>query len=122
MPKRRVARAAAPVSLDDDPVAVGLLAQEFLTCRQRDPFDLLGVPVAWDSAVLQKAFLKKADALMTNLVAIIGWGEYFPWAVPGLFAQGKSPLPSISYWIVLFTGLAGMVVTYFCWMLSDQSR
>ena len=30
--------------------------------------------------------------MMTNLVAIAGWGEYFPWAVPGLYAQGKSAL------------------------------
>ena len=35
--------------------------------------------------------------LLTNLVALAGWGEYFPWAVPGLFAQGKSLLPAASY-------------------------
>jgi ABC-2 type transport system permease protein len=60
--------------------------------------------------------------MMTNLVAIIGWGEYFPWAVPGLYAQGKSSLPPISYWIVLLTGLVGMVATYLWWKYADQSR
>ncbi len=60
--------------------------------------------------------------MMTNLVAIVGWGEYFPWAVPGLYAMGKSPLTPISYWIVLITGLAGMIATYFWLKYADQNR
>ena len=60
--------------------------------------------------------------MMTNLMAIIGWGEYFPWAVPGLYAMEKSPLTAISYWIVLLTGLAGMVGTYLWWKFADQNR
>ena len=35
--------------------------------------------------------------MMANLVAVAGWGEYFPWAVPGLYAQGKTALAPISY-------------------------
>ena len=61
-------------------------------------------------------------AMMTNLVAIAGWGEYFPWAVPGLYAQGKSSLAPISYWIVLLTCLVGMVATHLWWKYADQSR
>lgn len=60
--------------------------------------------------------------MMTNLVAIAGWGEYFPWAVPGLYAQGESSLTPISYWIVLLTGLAGMIATYLWWKYADQNR
>jgi ABC-2 type transport system permease protein len=60
--------------------------------------------------------------MLTNLVAIVGWGEYFPWAVPGLYAQGKSALTPVSYGIVILTGLAGMLGTYAWWMLADQSR
>ena len=59
--------------------------------------------------------------MMTNLVAIIGWGEYFPWAVPGLYVQGTTLAP-LSFWIVVLTGLAGMLVTYLWWMRADQSR
>jgi ABC-2 type transport system permease protein len=59
--------------------------------------------------------------MMTNLVAIIGWGEYFPWAVPGLYVQGTALTP-ISFWIVALTGLAGMLATYLWWMHADQSR
>jgi len=60
--------------------------------------------------------------MMANFVAIAGWGEYFPWAVPGLYAQGKSSLPPVSYWIVLLTNLAGLVATYLWWKYADQNR
>ncbi len=62
-------------------------------------------------------------ALMAaNLVVVLGWGEYFPWAVPLLHAQGKSPLAPLSYWIVAFTSLAGMLATYLWWKYADQNR
>ena len=60
--------------------------------------------------------------MMTNLVTIAGWGEYFPWAVPGLYAQGKTPLALVSYVIVLITGLFGMLATYLWWKYADQNR
>ena len=60
--------------------------------------------------------------MLTDLVVFAGWGEYFPWAVPGIYAQGKTVLAPISYWIVVLTGLAGMVGTYLWWKLADQNR
>jgi len=60
--------------------------------------------------------------MTTNLAMILGWGKYFPWAIPGLYAQAKSSLAPISYWIVFLTGLAGMVATYLWWKSADQNR
>jgi ABC-2 type transport system permease protein len=60
--------------------------------------------------------------MMANVVGLAGWGEYFPWAVPGLFAQGKSALPPASFGIVLLTGLAGMLATWLWWKYADQNR
>ncbi len=60
--------------------------------------------------------------MMTNVVIIAGWGDYFPWAVPGLYAQGKSVLAPVSYWIVFLTGLAGILATYLWWKYADQNR
>ena len=57
-----------------------------------------------------------------NLVMVLGWGEFFPWAVPLLHAQAKDPLPALSYWIVLFTSLAGILATYGWWKYADQNR
>lgn len=60
--------------------------------------------------------------ILINLVEVLGWGEYFPWAVPVLYAQGKSPLAPISFGIVFLTGLAGVIATYLWWKYADQNR
>lgn len=60
--------------------------------------------------------------MMTNLVALLGWGESFPWAIPGLYAQGESLLPIGSFVIVALTGLAGIAVTLWWWKQADQNR
>jgi ABC-2 type transport system permease protein len=60
--------------------------------------------------------------IMANVVVIAGWGEYFPWAIPGLYSQPKFTLSPASYWVVIFTGLAGIAATYLWWKLADQSR
>ena len=68
------------------------------------------------------AVLAVLALMAANLVGVLGWGEYFPWSVPLLFAQGKSSLTPVSYWIVFFTGLAGMLGTYVWWKVADQNR
>jgi ABC-2 type transport system permease protein len=60
--------------------------------------------------------------MLTNIVVIAGWGEYFPWAVAGLYAQGKTPLSPLSIFIVLLTGLAGIAATHLWWKYADQNR
>lgn len=60
--------------------------------------------------------------MAANIVALIGWGEYFPWGVPGLFVMGSTPLVAASYWIVAITGLAGMAATWRWWQTADQNR
>ncbi len=60
--------------------------------------------------------------MATNITVLLGWGEYFPWAAAGLYSMGKSALPAVSYWIVLLTGLAGVLATYLWWKNADQNR
>jgi len=60
--------------------------------------------------------------IMANVVTIAGWGEYFPWAIPGLYSQPKIALPAASFWVILLTGLAGIAATYLWWKFADQSR
>lgn len=59
--------------------------------------------------------------LLANLVVVAGWGEYFPWSVPALHAMGTTLSP-ISYWIVILTGLSGILGTCLWWNYADQSR
>ncbi len=60
--------------------------------------------------------------MATNLVVIVGRGEYFPWAVPGLYSQAKDSLTPVSFALVMVTSLAGMFATYLWWKYHDQNR
>ena len=66
--------------------------------------------------------LSVLSLIMANLIMVVGWAEYFPWAVPILYAQGDGSLTPISYWIVFFTSFAGMIATYLWWKYADQNR
>ncbi len=59
--------------------------------------------------------------MLANLVAMLGWGAYFPWAIPGMYSQGVA-MPAASWIIVVLTGLAGMLATSLWWNLADQSK
>jgi ABC-2 type transport system permease protein len=58
---------------------------------------------------------------LAQVLGVLGWGEYFPWAIPGLLAQGE-PLGVISYAIVLLTSLAGLAATFAWWEWADQTH
>ncbi len=60
--------------------------------------------------------------LFANLILIIGRGEYYPWAIPMLYAEGKNVLPPASFIIVLLTGLLGWLATQYWWKHADQSK
>ena len=59
--------------------------------------------------------------ILGNLSMTLGWGEFFPWAIPGMYLQ-ETDLPLFSYAIVLLTGLAGVVGTHLWWNYADQNR
>ena len=55
----------------------------------------------------------------------IGWGPYYPWAVPAL-ASGAAgadaqPLGAVSYLLVMLTVLAGVAGTLVWWRYADQT-
>jgi ABC-2 type transport system permease protein len=58
---------------------------------------------------------------LAQLVNAAGWGAYFPWAVPALYAQGEN-LGIVSYVIVILTGVAGLIGTLLWWEWADQTR
>ena len=59
--------------------------------------------------------------ILGNLSISLGWGEYFPWAVPALLMQ-EAPIPPFSYGLVALTGLVGIVGTTLWWKYADQNR
>ncbi len=59
--------------------------------------------------------------ILGNLSITLGWGDYFPWAVPAMLFQ-EAPLNPFSYGLVAMTGLAGVAGTYLWWKYADQNR
>ena len=63
--------------------------------------------------------------LLAQIIAATGWGEYFPWSIPALYAGMAGPAYTqpgmISYIIVILTGLAGMAATFAWWEQADQT-
>nr|WP_316047335.1 hypothetical protein [Planococcus glaciei] len=60
---------------------------------------------------------------MAQVVAAIGYGQYFPWAVPALFSgiAGDEPtLPWSSLLLVLVTSLAGVGAAFSWWLWADH--
>lgn len=60
--------------------------------------------------------------LLANVIAVIGWGGFFPWSIPALFAAASgSPaeLTPTSYLIVALTGGAGILLTARWWNTAD---
>ena len=60
--------------------------------------------------------------ILANVVQAAGWGEYFPWAILAIYAQGKEVLAPASFIIVLSTGIAGIAGTYLWWKYADQNK
>ena len=58
---------------------------------------------------------------LAQVFGIIGYGEYLPWSIPGLYAQGEN-LGMVSYVIVIITAVAGIAGTLLWWELADQTH
>jgi ABC-2 type transport system permease protein len=58
---------------------------------------------------------------LAQVIGIAGWGEYFPWSIPALYSQGEN-LGTISYVILILTGMAGIAATFIWWELADQTH
>ena len=63
--------------------------------------------------------------LFANVLSVAGWGNYFPWAIPAVFAgagDSTTVVEPASYVIVLLTGIVGIIMTYLWWQFADQDK
>ena len=63
--------------------------------------------------------------LFANVLAVAGWGAYFPWAITALYGgagDSSASMETASYWIVALSALAGIVATYLWWRFADQDK
>ena len=68
------------------------------------------------------AFLTMA---LAQIAAVMGWGDWFPWAVPSLLSEfsgtAHQPLSVHSFLMVFFTFILGSAATLFWWNRADQA-
>ena len=63
--------------------------------------------------------------VLANIAAVMGWGDWFPWAIPSIFSGAAGPQEQLelhSYVIVVVTGIIGLVATYYWWRNADQTK
>lgn len=64
--------------------------------------------------------------VLAQVIAAAGWGEYFPWAIPALYAGMAGPeftrLEMSSYVIVMFACFSGIAGTFIWWEWADQAK
>jgi len=64
--------------------------------------------------------------VLAQILGVAGWGDYFPWSVPALYAGVSGAetggLGAVSYLIVMLTGLGGLIGTFAWWEYADQTR
>jgi ABC-2 type transport system permease protein len=64
--------------------------------------------------------------ILAQVIAAAGWGEYFPWSVPALYAGMAGPeyanMGLASYLVVGLTSLAGLIATLVWWEVADQTQ
>lgn len=64
--------------------------------------------------------------VLAQFSVILGWGDWFPWAVPGMFSGAAGPRAEVlgahSYIILALSFLSGLGATYYWWRSADQTR
>jgi ABC-2 type transport system permease protein len=73
-------------------------------------------PLGW--TILALAF--------ANIVSLLGWGDWFPWAVPvlvsGMVKSHADQVGLHSYLVVLVAFFVGVAATFAWWQSADQAR
>ena len=63
--------------------------------------------------------------IMGQFIVALSIGQYFPWAVPGLYgvaaSTGGTPPGAVSYVILVLTSIVGLALTFAWWRYADQS-
>lgn len=63
---------------------------------------------------------------LAQIAIVTGWGDWFPWAVPGLFSGAAGPRAELlgfhGYVVVLVASFLGFAATYYWWRTADQTK
>jgi ABC-2 type transport system permease protein len=64
--------------------------------------------------------------VLAQVLTVMGWSDWFPWAVPAMFSTmtgpRSEPIPLHSYLIVLLASATSLAITFRWWRRADQTR
>ena len=64
--------------------------------------------------------------VLSQVAAITGWGDWFPWSIPALYSGMVGPrseqLGNHSYVIATLACTIGLIATFYWWRVADQTR
>ncbi|MDR0377858.1 MAG: ABC transporter permease [Spirochaetaceae bacterium] len=91
---------------------------------------LLGPPIAffslWGKGYLAPLGILVLTVVFSQIITALGYGCYFPWAVPALFSgaggEYKEQLNPVSYFILLLVAAAGYRAAVFYWKYADHHK
>jgi ABC-2 type transport system permease protein len=62
---------------------------------------------------------------LAQILSVLGWGGWFPWAVPALLAGAAGPaadyVTPASFWVVALASATGLLATLVWWERADQT-
>lgn len=61
--------------------------------------------------------------VLSQIIAIAGFGEYFPWSIPAIYSgvvEGGMSLGWTNLSIILITSIIGLLSTLYWWLFADQ--
>lgn len=91
---------------------------------------VLGTPIAlfalWGKGYLMPLAFVALTLVFAQIIAATGFGNYFPWAVPGIFSgisqEYKAQLNFWSFFAVGATGVVGYLAALLYWNLIDHEK
>lgn len=90
---------------------------------------LLGTPIAffaiWGKGYLPPLGFVALALVMAQIIAATGYGNYFPWAIPGLYSgasgEYRLQLNFLSYLVLIVSSIIGYLASIFYWKYADQT-
>lgn len=80
----------------------------------------------WGKGYLASLSFLILTLLLAEIIPFIGWGYYFPWAIPGMYCgaageEFKNLLNEWSYLSLIFTSFIGYILSIAWWKYADQT-
>ena len=64
--------------------------------------------------------------ILAQIVAVTGWGDWFPWSIPALYSGAAGPRAGLlgwySYVILVIVSMIAIGATFYWWRYADQTR